>query len=142
MANYCGTCRTNYFKVKNEKAFLNFMNNVVGDDFYIFDKEDKDGNKSFGFGCYGEIYGIATKVGDENEVEYDYDLFLENLQEHIADNDAIIIMEAGHEKLRYVKGSVLVITSAKIMYKDTDELAIELARKALKNENYTTQLYY
>ena len=47
MANYCGTCRTNYFKVKNEKAFLNFMNNVVGDDFYIFDKEDKEVEEEF-----------------------------------------------------------------------------------------------
>ena len=58
MANYCCATRTNYFKVKNEEEFMDFMKNVQcsEDDIQIWTIES-NGTKYFAFGCYGGISG-------------------------------------------------------------------------------------
>lgn len=148
MADYACVLRSNYFHVKDEESFRAFMNTVSGEDLHLWEeKDEKDGSTLFGFGCYGSIYGVTGYEDDENE-EYEenedesYTLFLKGLQEYIADNDAVIICEAGNEKLRYVTGFATVITSDGIETISIDELAISKAREMLKNSDYNTKMDY
>lgn len=137
MANYVSTTRTNYFHVKDAEAFRAFMDNVSGDDLELWDEKDDKGDTVFAFGCEGSIYGIQNE--DEND---DYDLFIKNLQEYIADNDAVILTEAGHEKLRYVTGFATVITSKGIQFLNLDDMALSKAREMLGNPGFSTQMDY
>ena len=127
MANYESVTRSNYFHVKDEDAFSKFMDTVSGDDMHCWSDKDEDGNTLHAFGCDGSIYGVPNGAKDN-----DFDLFLSELQKHIAPEDAVILMESGHEKLRYVTGFATVITSGGIETISIDELAISKAREMLK----------
>lgn len=59
----------------------------------------------------------------------------------IDDDDAVIIMESGHEKLRYLIGSALVITNRDIEYLDVGTLAVKKASEML-GVDFTTRLEY
>ena len=108
MANYCCTIRTNYFHVKDEDKFRDLMSRVYGceDSIHLWEEKDSDGKAVFGFGVYGGIAGLRNAQEDEDDDvdESSYDEFIDGLQSCVADNDAIIIMEAGNEKMRYVVG--------------------------------------
>lgn len=132
MANYNCVIRTNYFHVKDENTFEEFLKKVSGDDFHIFREGDM-----FGFGCYGSIYGIS-----ESDEDDDYDAFLEGLQKQIVDDEAIIISEVGYEKLRYVSGYATVITSQDISTINLEDKSIELAQEMVKNKEYYPQMSY
>lgn len=137
MANYESVTRGNYFHVKNEDAFSKFMDTVSGDDMHCWSDKDEDGNTVYAFGCYGSIYGVPN--GDENN---DFDLFLSKLQKHIAPEDAVILMESGHEKIRYVTGYATIITSCKIETISITDLGMAKAKEILKNQEYRTKLDY
>lgn len=138
MADYNCTIRTNYFHVKDGSAFEKFMKRVYGiNKINIFKKDDM-----YAFGCYGNIDGYIEDINNEEEVLDAYSNFIEGLQKHICDNDAIIIMEVGNEKLNYVAVNVSVITSKKIKCKNIMDLALDTSRELLKNKDYTTQLDY
>lgn len=147
MANYNCTVRTNYFHVKDEKVFRDFMNMVEAEDLEIWEEKDRKGEKVFGFGGYGAIYGLSVKNNDDNsngydDCDYDYDAFLGGLQKLVTDDDAIIITEVGHEKLRYLTGICWIVTSKKIDYVNLMSVALAKARKMLDNESYSTQMEY
>ena len=137
MANYVSITRTNYFHVKDAEAFRAFIDNVSGDDLKLWDEKDDKGDTVFAFGCEGFIYGVQNE--DEND---DYDLFIKNLQEYIADNDAVILTSAGHEKLRYVTGYVAVITGSDIQHVNINDIALSKAREMLGNPDFSTQMDY
>ena len=83
-------------------------------------------------GCSGVQCG-----GDEC-----YDLFLSELTEHVADDDAILIIEGGHEKLACVVGSVTVITKDGVKGIDIKDAGINLAREMLQNDKWQTDCCY
>ena len=140
MANYYSAVRTNYFHVKDEDRFRALMARVVCDDgsLELWDDEaDATGIQLFGFGSHGSISGIP----DDND-EYDdtsYDRFIDELAECVADDDAVIIFEAGHEKLRYVGGGVLIVTSKGCEYIDLHEAARKQAQRMLGNDQWDTK---
>lgn len=147
MANYYGITRTNYFHVKDEAAFRDFMSKAVGDeggiDLWDDEKDDQE-NTLFGFGLYGCIAGIPVPVLDDNgenteETENDFDAFTDGLQQHVAEDDAIIIFEAGHEKLRYVGGGATIITAKTIKYIDLQTAACKKAAELLHNDKWMTR---
>ena len=87
---------------------------------------------------------------EENEIVYDiddayqddsFDRFLDELQKLLPDDDCFVYMESGHEKLRYITGYALVMTSTtrKEMSLDT---FINNTVKNLFGENFTTQYCY
>ena len=143
MSDYYCTTRTNYFRVKDESKFREIMSLVRGDECDVSlwdDRVDNSGNKLFGFGCYGFIYGIF----DEDD-EYDdgaYDRFLRLLKTCVADDDAIIIFESGHEKLRYVCGDAVIVTSSEIASVDLTYQAIDKAREMLGKTDWTSRCEY
>ena len=146
MATYCCAYRTNYFKVKNNEKFKEFMTHVYAEDLEVFHKKDENGNELYGFGGYG---GISGYFNNENEYEdsdeaWDnaYDNLIDGLAKQVAENDAILLFEVGNEKLRYVVGSVAVITSKGYEYRDITNVGVEIAKQMLNNPNYDTQCSY
>ena len=137
MANYTCAIRTNYFKVKDEYAFEKFMK-TIEDQVSLFIKEDAC--KLYAFGKYNEIYGLLNDNGEYDE--YSYQRFLNELHKHVADDDAILIFESGNELLRYVIGTVTVITSKKIKCIDIHKVGLKIAKRLLNNPCYDTDCYY
>ena len=144
MANYCCTIRTNYFYVKDEAEFRSFMEQVYGceDTIELWEKRDDRGCTMFGFGCYGGIAGIRDTDNDEDLEETAFDRFLEKLQKCVAEDDAVIILEAGNEKMRYVVGSALILTSKVCEFLDIAELAEKRAAELLAIPSWKTKLMY
>lgn len=149
MANYCCAVRTNYFHVKDPEAFRKFMKKVVAceDNVSVWEEKDNAGNTVFGFGCYSSILGVLVHEEECDEDDYDYDdydfnEFVYGLSELVADDDAIIILESGNEKLRYVTGSALVITSTDNEYMEIDVMAAQRASELLKNPVWKTKVSY
>ncbi len=150
MANYCCATRTNYFRVKDADSFRRFMEDVVAteDSVSVWEEKDKAGNLVFGFGCYGSILGVSVHKEGCNEEDdfgyddYDFDGFVNGLSELVADDDAVIILESGNEKLRYVTGCALVITSTDSEYMEIDVLAAQRAAEMLKNPSWKTRVCY
>ena len=148
MANYYASTRTNYFRVKDADEFRAFMSHVYGteDRIDLWEEKDTEGRIVFGFGTNGSIAGFddCSSESDEDEAddECDYDAFVEKLQTFVADDDAIIIFESGHEKLRYVTGTALVITRDCCDYLDIADLAVKHAAALLKNPQWNTTCSY
>lgn len=145
MANYCGVTRTNYFHVKDEIAFKEFMRSVFADEdsIGVWEEKDKNGNTVFGFGCYGSILGVKPEgVKDNDDFDYDYDGFVNGLSACVADDDAVIVLESGNEKLRYIVGGALIVTSEASKYCDINEIAQMEASKMLHDPFWSTQTMY
>ena len=139
MANYECAVRTNYFHVKDEFSFKEFMKKVVcsEDDLDIFESKDEKGMTMYGFGCYGGIMGIAAEGEDEDE--YSYDKFIDELRKNIEPGDAIIIFEAGHEKLCSIGMYADVITSEGYNMLNLEHMAVESAKNMLENPDWETK---
>ena len=123
-------------------AFMNLMDQVVGSEgeVELWKETDQNGDPIFAFGCYGGIAGIRDDL--DNEFDDDsYDRFIAKLQECLADKDAVIIMESGHEKLRYVTGSALIITVSDTIYLNLETLALE-ATKIMLGTEFVTRMDY
>jgi hypothetical protein len=139
MANYYSTTRTNYFSVTDEAKFRDIINSCSAEDeIHIFDQTAPDGKKLYGFGCYGSIIGIVHDSDDD--IETAGDSFHTELQSVLADGDAIIITEVGHEKLRYLVGCCTVVTKNEIQGVDVLGKAVELARSMLAKPDYLTKM--
>lgn len=143
MANYCCTIRTNYFHVKDDSAFRQMMSRVYGceDSVELWEEKDKDGRTVFGFGTYGGISGLRDP-DDDTDDDSSYDNFIDQLQASVADDDAIIILESGNEKMRYVIGSATIITSSDYKYMDITNLAAKQAAEMLHNPSWQTRCEY
>ena len=147
MANYYCAVRTNYFRVNDPDAFRKFMKKVATceDTIQIWEERDKSDRTLFGFGCYGSILGIPVLDGEDDDYgcdDYDFEEFVHGLSDLVAEDDAIIILESGAEKLRYVTGTALVITSTGSEFMEIDVLAAEKAASMLKNPQWKTQVSY
>ena len=106
----------------------------------------------FGIGGYGlytycldnldrEQYKEGLEVARELGVDKDtYDsgegFLLEILQKCVADDDAIIFIESGHEKLNYVAGCGTIITSKQIEHVDLLGVVLRKADEILGNPDW------
>ena len=145
MANYCATTRTNYFRVTDEDMFCEIIDNMTTGEGGVEPFAEKtDGEKLYGFGCYGSISGLNRydADGEADDEEPDYDRMIDELQAVVHPDDAIIIMEAVSEKLRYLTGFCTVITRDKVQTIDMNKQAVELAREMLGNPDYKTKMEY
>lgn len=142
MANYCCTTRSNYFHVNDIESFKEMMSHVYGceDDVELWEEKDENGNPIFGFGVYGGISGL--RYSDDDDDDLSYDSFVTMLQKFVSDDDAIIILESGNEKLRYIVGSALIITDADYKYIDITNMAMTEAKSMLNNPLWKTKCEY
>lgn len=146
MANYYCTTRTNYFHVKDEQKFRDVIAKVECDEDQLEVWKEPDG--TFGFGAYASILGFPVQVEGVSEKDaqycqdYDYEEFANALAECVADDDAIIITEVGNEKMRYVNGHAVVITSKEIRNINLEAQAIIAAQDMLNNKKWNTEMHY
>lgn len=124
MANYISTMRTNYFHVTDENRFKTIFEQIKdkNSEIILFTGVDN----TYCIGCYSEI-----NIDD-----------LIELQEIIPDNDCIVVMESGHEKLNYVDGVGYVITKNKIESLSIMSWVQQKAKELMQNPDYTTQIDY
>jgi len=124
MANYNAFVRSSYFAVNDIEAFKNWFNGL-GADLEVWDGKNDDGVPLVAFGGYETVPDSRynEEVGDWDEID-----FFQELQDHITDGWAVIIQEAGYEKLRYLSTYVWTVTNEEIdFYNPMGE-----ARDALK----------
>lgn len=142
MANYCCAMRSNYFRVKDPDEFRSFICSVctTDDALSLWEKEDASGNKLFAFGSYGNVCGFDDI--DDDVYDNPYDEFVRRLQRCVADDDAIVILEAGNENLRYVVGFATIVTSNSVKTLDLSEFAVSTAALILENNEWHTEMDY
>ena len=98
MANYEGAERTNYVRIREEK--LHDVAEYVG--MFNIEMHEEDGTYCFlpsawnDDGCFSQ----GGEDEDGNELELDW----ESVARAMEDGQVLIIMSAGHEKLRYISG--------------------------------------
>lgn len=142
MANYTAVCRTNYFRVTDEKKFERLLSCLSGteDRIYNFTKI-MDGAVYHALGTYGPIT-YQDSLDKDEYAEDDFDYFLYQIQKILPDNEALIYMESGYEKLRYVTGVCIVVTKNDIRSVNLQDEAIKMARNMLKDDSFTTSTSY
>ncbi len=143
MADFTGSTRTNYFRVKDEDAFRGIMVRALSDDeIEVWEEQDDKGNKTFAFGLFGSITGILPKGATDGDEGLNRDIFFKELQAVVAEDDAVLFIEAGTEDLRFVNGWVTVITSDDMRFANLATSGKILAREMLGNLCWTTQNEY
>lgn len=102
MANWNGTARSNYFRVKDEEAFLQALEpyeigtwDGVSDPtkLAIYSNDGDTGD----WACYDE---------DMNEIP-----IWEIVAPHLQDGQVAVFLSAGAEKMRYITGSAVAVTN-------------------------------
>lgn len=160
MANYCVYSRTNYFRVTDEKRYAELFAGLYPEcdadtDVGDFTKEI-NGVIYHGFGCYDSIAWYNNKRNrvdidnvndddvedddiDDDDFENEFDTFIDELQAILPDDDAFILYEVGHEKLKCLTGFVLVVTKNEIRQSNMGDTAIDMAREMLDNKKFRTE---
>ena len=134
MANYCCTVRSSYFYVTDEEKYKDLMKHIITceDSLECWDKE-KNGRIAHAFGCYDQILGYIDDPEAwedyENDVDPDYDYFLQKLSEIIAPGSACVIFQAGSEKLRYVDGFVDVVMHNEVKCESLENIARDILKE-------------
>lgn len=106
MANYSGAARSNYFRVKDDSAFEEAMASLPES----ATSQDDEGRFMVMSTC-PDTGGWVTLMEDEKtgeDIEVDLAAII---SEHLADDEVAVLMEAGHEKLRYISGYAQAINA-------------------------------
>lgn len=91
--------RTNYFRVTDVKRFKEILKHFPN----VIILKDETQPDHYAFGCY------ETESDGENEYTEIMDA-CDDLQKILHPNDAIVIITAGHERLKYVNAYARIIT--------------------------------
>lgn len=149
MADYVCMIRTNYFHVKNSDTFREAMARAYGREGKLELREDKGdmGEPIFAFIVDGPIGGLHPEgynpeADDGDSDGYEYNNFIDLLQCSVKEDDAVIIMEVGHEKFNYLCGFATIITSIGIAQVDLANSAIAQAKSILQNPKWYTLMDY
>lgn len=124
MADMYGAVRSNEFKVKNVKAFWEWMSNYIfGNEIEFWDdKIEEDGSGVVSFGGEEQyptayprfkMYEDPEAAGEDDwydvEEVHDLDAWAEELKAHLADGEIFQVVAGGNEKMRYVAYSELLV---------------------------------
>jgi hypothetical protein len=108
MADWYGTARSNYFRVKDVDAFRKLCKlwNIT----FIIDGSNP---ARVGFLCHNNNGGLPDYRYEDSESgeEFDFDDFLSELAALLMDDEVAVMVEAGAEKMRYVTACAIAINS-------------------------------
>ena len=99
MANWYGTCRSNYFKVKDLEAFLTMLSKYGVTHI-------TEGEELHGFIANGD--GYVPEYWDQETDEQFY--IIDEIAAHLEVNEVCIVIEAGAEKACYITGAAYAIS--------------------------------
>lgn len=141
MANYIGVSRTNYFRVTDEARYAELFADLSAEDVVQDFTYTKDGVTYHGFGAFASIDYVSERDEDGEAEEWDFEVFLAELQKILPDDEAFMYFESGYEKLRYVSGFTIVVTAREIRSMALDTWA-KAAAKELLGEGFNTVTEY
>jgi hypothetical protein len=137
MANYLCSCRSTYFKVKDDAKFIAWASGISEITARIEADGDHKGfavilgNDPDGGGWPGQWFN------DKKDELEEFDFFNE-LSQHLAKDWSVILMEAGAEKLRYIIAqAVLVDWRGRVKVIDAEDEALKVARRWKVRTNAT-----
>ena len=114
MANFEEKVTSNFFKVKDSKLFINEIEKKQIECFF---EQKHDDNERFAVVSYD---GLITT--DENDEDFEYDDFIKLIQNHICDDEIVVVKSIGNEKLRYLTADVSIVSKEKIEYIDFKQI--------------------
>lgn len=114
MANFEEKVTSNFFKVKDSKLFIDEIEKKQIECFF---EQKHDDNERFAVVSYD---GLITT--DENDEDFEYDDFIKLIQNHIYDDEIVVVKSIGNEKLRYLTADVSIISKEKIEYIDFKQI--------------------
>lgn len=157
MANSVSKARTNYVGITDIDKFNDIISRCVtdGEEIEIITHTDTDGSIKYGFYCEDNICGMRIPNEDCNrescdsceyydncDMDCEYDLFLRELQQVIAPDDALIITTLCYERMRYLQAYTEIVTHKSISGITLSDSAISKAREMLGNPKWTTRNDY
>lgn len=110
MANYRGTSRTNYFRVKDENSFKAWIATHAGATL-IDTQIGSDIHYGVHMGASDSGTWPSTRECPETG-ESDCYFFAEFLAEHLQDGEVAILISVGSERMRYLGGEALAVHSS------------------------------
>ena len=108
MANFEEKVTSNFFKVKDSKLFINEIEEKEIECF--FERKYND-NERFAIASYDGLMTV-DKYGED----FEYDDFIKLIQNHIYDDEIVVIKSIGNEKLRYLTADVAIVSKEKVEY--------------------------
>jgi len=131
MANYYGSGRTNYFKVKDKEKFEYFLFSIGGLSLI------EDGKGRVGFLVKTESGDLPLEVyNDETDIVEEVDVLAE-LATHLEDGEVAVYQTVGAERLRYLVGYAVAINSKGEKVSVSINDIYKLAQEELGGENIT-----
>lgn len=117
MSNWEGAARSNYFRVKDLEAFKNAM---VSIGLAVIEADDR-----VMVHPWGEDGWPSSTVDHDDSVE-DIDV-MEEIHPHLVDGEVAVLVQSGHEKLRYIDGYAIAFNntgkSCQLTLEDIYEMA-------------------
>ena len=135
MANWYGTARSNYFRVKDRHAFLKWADRRgLG----VFKNEES-----------GDLFAIHGGASDDGswpsydmEGDTEIDLVAE-LAQHLPQGQIAVLMEIGAEKLRYLTGVAIAVNhKGRVVELTLSDIYRKAARAFRVAESEITQAAY
>ena len=126
MADWYGSARSNYFRVKDIGKFRDWVKSIPG----LVLMESALADKIGLVGIYSEdFFGGWPDTSREIDVYYEFDLLTE-LGKHLVDGEVAILREIGAEKLRYLTGwSGAITNKGKPVYVNLNDIYEKAAKK-------------
>ena len=108
MANFEEKVTSNFFKVKDSKLFINEIEEKEIECF--FERKYND-NERFAIASYDGLMTV-DKYGED----FEYDDFIKLIQNHIYDDEIVVIKSIGNEALRYLTADATIVSKEKVEY--------------------------
>ena len=108
MANFEEKVTSNFFKVKDSKLFINEIEEKQIECF--FERKYND-NERFAIVSYDGLVAV-----DAYGEDFEYDDFIKLIQNHICDDEIVVIKSIGNEALRYLTADATIVSKEKVEY--------------------------
>lgn len=109
MANYYATARSNYFKVKDLKAFKKRAEELY---LEVIDQKTEAGETLYGIMAEdGDGWPTVRDTNESERPDGEEVDFPAELANHLAPGEVAVLMQAGSERRRYLTGPAVAVTS-------------------------------
>lgn len=124
MADFYGSSRTNYFRVKDRAAFEEVLQPLLDEEAVEIHDGDDGRLCVLAVGHFGTFPTSYYDDKLDEDIEFE---FPELIAPHLADGEVAVVIEVGAEKLRYVLGSATAINNKGETRRVSLDLIYELA---------------